>query len=193
MNEIKFVNTLAKQIYQINKDVGWWDDIDRCIFETIQLASSEVGEGTNGDRKNLMDDKLPHRKMLEVELADTLIRILDIGGRYKFNYIDGLKYYYDDDLLIKIKSTAGKLLMINKKLIELANVIILNSETFYPLVLEDNEHINFNYTETINCILKVGDILGLDVVGAMYEKIEFNKTREDHKRENRQKENGKKY
>ena len=33
-----------------------------------------------GDRKQLKDDKLPHRDMLEVELADCLIRIFDMAG-----------------------------------------------------------------------------------------------------------------
>ena len=32
------------------------------------------------DRKGLMDDKLPHRSMLEVELADAVIRIADLAG-----------------------------------------------------------------------------------------------------------------
>ena len=32
-----------------------------------------------GDRKALMDDKLPHRLMLEVELADSLIRLVDMA------------------------------------------------------------------------------------------------------------------
>ncbi len=33
-----------------------------------------------GHRKDLMDDKLPHRRMVEVELADALIRIFDYAG-----------------------------------------------------------------------------------------------------------------
>ena len=32
------------------------------------------------DRKGLMDDKLPHRPMLEVELADAVIRVFDMAG-----------------------------------------------------------------------------------------------------------------
>jgi len=43
------------------------------------LIVSEVAEAMEGHRKGLMDDKLPHRTMLEVELADALIRILDAG------------------------------------------------------------------------------------------------------------------
>jgi NTP pyrophosphatase (non-canonical NTP hydrolase) len=33
-----------------------------------------------GHRKGLMDDKLPHRPMIEVELADAMIRIADLAG-----------------------------------------------------------------------------------------------------------------
>ena len=69
-----------------------------------------------GYRKNLMDDKLPHRSMLEVELADAVIRIFDMCGG-----------------------------------------------------------------------------LGLDLSGAIYEKLEYNQNRLDHKIENRLKENGKKF
>jgi NTP pyrophosphatase (non-canonical NTP hydrolase) len=54
------------------------------------LAVTELAEALEGHRKGLMDDKLPHRPMLEVELADALIRIfdtaqglgLDIGGAF---------------------------------------------------------------------------------------------------------------
>lgn len=38
---------------------------------------SELSEALEGWRKNLMDDHLPNRKMIEVELADCIIRILD--------------------------------------------------------------------------------------------------------------------
>lgn len=48
--------------------------------ELLCLIHSEVSEAMEGDRKNLMDDKLPHRKMLEVELADAMIRIFDLAG-----------------------------------------------------------------------------------------------------------------
>ena len=69
-----------------------------------------------GDRKDLMDDKLPHRKMLEVELADALIRIHDLAG-----------------------------------------------------------------------------FLGLDLAGAVVEKLAFNQQRADHKLDNRRAEGGKSY
>lgn len=53
---------------------------DRNIGELLMLTVSELSEAMEGHRKNLMDDKLPHRKMFEVELADAIIRIFDIAG-----------------------------------------------------------------------------------------------------------------
>ena len=49
------------------------------------LVVSELAEAMEGHRKSLMDDKLPHRPMIEVELADALIRILDISGGLGFD------------------------------------------------------------------------------------------------------------
>jgi NTP pyrophosphatase (non-canonical NTP hydrolase) len=46
---------------------------------------SEISEAMEGDRKDLMDDKLPHRKMREVELADAVIRIFDMAGAYQMD------------------------------------------------------------------------------------------------------------
>ncbi len=88
---------LQENIHQGNVDAGWWTDLDtlqslaeECrirtrfgkalVAEKLALIHSEVSEAMEGARKNLMDDKLPHRKMIEVELADAVIRILDLAG-----------------------------------------------------------------------------------------------------------------
>lgn len=67
---------------------GWWQDLHtgedlhgkKNIGELLMLIVSEVAEAMEGARKNLMDDKLSHRRMVEVELADALIRIFDTAG-----------------------------------------------------------------------------------------------------------------
>lgn len=69
----------------------WWHDpatgerLNRNKGELLCLIHSEISEAMEGERKNLMDDKLPHRKMAEVELADALIRIFDYAGAYGFD------------------------------------------------------------------------------------------------------------
>lgn len=81
---------------------GWWTNLDtnepleRNVAEMLCLVHSEVSEALEGYRKNLMDDKLPKRTMLEVELADTIIRIFDVAGGLKLDLsgalIEKLKY-----------------------------------------------------------------------------------------------------
>ena len=51
-----------------------------CKINLTMAAARRSPCAIVGHRKNLMDDKLPHRKMLEVEIADAIIRLFDLGG-----------------------------------------------------------------------------------------------------------------
>lgn len=121
LETIVTLQLLQESIHQANVDAGWWTDLEtgerkqRNKGELLMLIVTEIAEAMEGERKDLMDDKLPHRKNAEVELADAFIRILDYCGGF-----------------------------------------------------------------------------GYDLAGAMQDKLEFNRTREDHKIENRRKEGGKK-
>jgi hypothetical protein len=67
-------------------DAGWYMDpttllpVKRNFGEVVALMHSELSEALEADRKNLMDDKLPHRPGVEVEFADCIIRILDTAA-----------------------------------------------------------------------------------------------------------------
>src|SRR5689334_7185750 len=80
------LNEYAKQSHEDN--IQWWKDLNtgetlnRNKGELLMLIVSEIAEAMEGERKNLMDEKLPHRKMAEVELADALIRIFDYSGAF---------------------------------------------------------------------------------------------------------------
>lgn len=64
-------------------NAGWYTDpatgqpIQRNIGEVIALMHSELSEALEAARKDLKDDKLPHRPGIEVEFADCVIRIFD--------------------------------------------------------------------------------------------------------------------
>ncbi len=45
----------------------------------LMLVVTELAEAVEGLRKHLMDDKVPSRRAVEVELADALLRIAIIG------------------------------------------------------------------------------------------------------------------
>ena len=78
------INELSALCHDANKN--WWLDLDtgepkaRNIGELLMLCVSELAEAMEGHRKSLPDDKLPHRPMVQVELADCLIRIFDLAG-----------------------------------------------------------------------------------------------------------------
>ena len=82
------IKNLQAVCHQAAVSAGWWTDLKtgeslrgkRNVAELLCLVHSEISEAMEGHRKNLMDDKLPHRKMLEVELADAVIRIMDLAG-----------------------------------------------------------------------------------------------------------------
>lgn len=72
---------LSKIVHKAN--AKWWQDIDTGVplsrnkGELLALIHSEVSEALEGERKSLMDDKLPQYRMAPVEIIDTIIRCLD--------------------------------------------------------------------------------------------------------------------
>lgn len=80
------INQLVEQIHGSNQH--WWHnpttgeriDADAVVPEKLCLIHSEISEALEGHRKGLRDDKLPHRRSIEVELADAVIRIFDLAG-----------------------------------------------------------------------------------------------------------------
>lgn len=85
------INKLVETCYKASFDAGWHTDLvtgellNRNKGEMLMLMVSEIAEAMEGERKNLMDDHLPHRLMAEVELADALIRICDYAGRWGYD------------------------------------------------------------------------------------------------------------
>jgi NTP pyrophosphatase (non-canonical NTP hydrolase) len=82
MINYKALDDMCVAIHDLNKT--WWHDpatgeplLNRNVPEMLCLIHSEISEAMEAHRKDLMDDKLPKRKGIEVELADALIRICD--------------------------------------------------------------------------------------------------------------------
>ena len=96
----QYINMLGEDVHKANKK--WWVDLNtgaplvRNRGEQLMLIVSEIAEAMEGERKDLIDDKLSHRKMAEVELADALIRILDYAAGHGYDlggaYVEKMAY-----------------------------------------------------------------------------------------------------
>lgn len=89
-NKIAEFEMIQQICHGVAKEAGWWTDLetgefkDRSDLELLALVHSEISEAVEGSRKDLMDDHLPQFKMVEVELADAIIRILDMAGAKQY-------------------------------------------------------------------------------------------------------------
>ena len=185
------LNDYAAEVHAANKK--WWVDlqtgqpIERNVGEMLMLVVSELAEAMEGHRKNLMDDHLPHRKMAEVEMADALIRLLDIGGGLG---VDITTHYEGDNLTemcsraalscTSIRSFGEYLLQISWEVADLCRRYEIARETI-------------QVGHPIGNILYLCAHMGFDLEGAYRDKMEYNKTRADHQAAARLAPNGKKY
>lgn len=118
-----FINELAGICHIANKK--WWldpatgepqDRSNPLLRGTkLMLVVSEVAEAMEGERKGAMDDKLPHRKMAEVELADAVIRIFDYAAALGYDlggaFIEKMRF----NVVRKDHTTAERLKPSGKK------------------------------------------------------------------------------
>jgi hypothetical protein len=87
----KAVDTIVRICH--GRNAKWWIDphtgedlrnVPLMVPTKIALIHSELSEALEGDRKDAMDDKLPHIPAVVCEMGDSLIRIADLAGAQKW-------------------------------------------------------------------------------------------------------------
>lgn len=186
---------LQQEAHAVAVDRGWWDKGDsRDPFEMLQLISTEVAEATEGERKDLMDDHLPHRKMGEVELADAAIRLLDMGGYFKWqiHFISHVAAFFDN--YAKNMSIARQHFTVNIPLAQIYSILGWKSTVAEANELAKttvHEEFHLHYSIALQLIYCIAEHNGYSLFETIQEKMEYNKVRKDHSREERAKANGK--
>lgn len=181
-------NQLAAEIHQNNVDAGWWSDMNtgesligkRNIGELLCLVHSEASEALEGKMGDLMDDKLPHRYMAEVEMADAGIRLYDTCGAYK---VDLDHYITQLPMLCPFEQWQNGLLFLHYAI----------SQAMEGFRKNNMEVAHQNLARSLWLVYHLGAMFGSDFNGAIAEKRAYNLNRADHKLENRKKADGKRF
>lgn len=171
-------NEQAKEIHKLN--AKWWHDadgnrLDRNRGELLMLVVSELSEAMEALRKDLNDDKLPHRKGEEVELADAYIRLMDYASGFDIRL---------DTWLIDRRCKTG----IDNRAENLFEIVRFVTDIWYGEISKDDK-----VSIVLSSIRDYAHQYNLDLDGAIAEKLEYNKTREDHTHAHRAGVGGKKF
>jgi len=187
---------LSQKVHLSN--INWWRDletglpINRNKGELLALIHSEVSEAYDG--AGLFDDKLPHRKMPEVELADAVIRIFDYIGGFGYDICQaGLK--------CKVSNFTDLNQFARRENAEYLPIFVdysdIHSQISKTLELERKGKPSSEVAESLMALLlmifHMADELGYDMQGAFDEKMTYNAKRTDHKHEHRKADGGKKF
>lgn len=178
----------VRRVFELNEK--WWRDIrtnlpiERNEGELFMLMTSELAEAMEGERKNLMDDKLPQFPMAGVEMVDFDIRVKDYCGRRGLLLQDRYEErrgYWDSLLPHKVNRAEliWNMVVGLTRIYEHGYRALFEREDAFSILIADAQH----YCR----------IFGYPFDEMWEAKFQYNVDRADHKHENRILDDGKKF
>jgi len=191
LTEDMTIGDMAKIVHADNVAAGWWTDIKTgaSIVETrnrpemLMLMVSELGEAVDAIEVGAMDDKLPQYNGFNVELADFIIRGLDLFGAETNSNKYGQKLYHYDRFDVAGFSVSDVVMVLVRK--------IAQCMEFYRK--GDTSNFVDHLWLAISLGRKIGSHNNTDLFEIINAKRRYNANRADHKIENRLKSDGKKF
>lgn len=192
-------NVLRDAIYNHNVKAGWWDEPVRPDGTTIALIHSEISESWGGFQMDIPDHHLPQYSNALVELADAAIRIYDFFGHKKWDLDKAVNTVYSLRANKYVESFENI-----KMAAYYADLHYHVSAALEGVRKNQTMQINMDNDDTLD-VAAFELAITLDMIytackkwdwpleEALGDKRAYNANRADHKRENRAKEDGKKF
>jgi NTP pyrophosphatase (non-canonical NTP hydrolase) len=196
------IQQLCQLAHERSVAAGWWNDLETgrplmenksIVPEKLCLIHSEISEANVGFEYNLMDDKLPHRTMVEVELADAMIRLGDLCGALGIALEDVVNDLRRGDPSNLIQPHNGYYKAVSQIHGHISQAMEGHRKGLPHKTIRNRSQLEVGLAKVCLSILQLAGMLGCDVWAAIEEKMAFNAVRPDHKIENRLKDGGKKF
>ena len=192
-------NVLRDAIYNHNVKAGWWDEPVRPDGTTIALIHSEISESWGGFRMDIPDHHLPQYSNALVELADAAIRIYDFFGHKQWDLNKAVQAVYGlcaDSFVAPFEdiNMAAYYADLHYHVSAALEGVRKNQGMFIDTGTEEVLAVAaFELAITLDMIYTACYKWGWPLDEALGDKRAYNANREDHKRENRAQEHGKKF
>jgi hypothetical protein len=186
------ITDFCVQCHMASWNAGWWTDLKTSLplvrnrGEMLMLKVSELCEAAEGMDYGLFDDKLPHRRMLEVELADFLIRFGDYTAGFGLDIQRAVAESEAVEIFNAVVHPKGETPVLFRLIRHVSDAMEGNRKS-------NTQHETTALARSWRLAAWYNDMMGMDVFSAAKEKMAFNANRADHKIENRMKAGGKAY
>jgi NTP pyrophosphatase (non-canonical NTP hydrolase) len=197
MLDNQVIAELTRDCYEASKKGGWHNDLEtgeprnltqnwQMFLTRITLAHSELSEAMEGHRKSQMDDKLPHLPMVQVEIADAVIRVHDLAGCMGLRLEDATIR----DFTITMDSpfsVPNHLARLHAFLSEATNIYDDRGD------VDLKEELQFRLRGFTEYAFALANSMQFDLMDVIWQKMTFNASRADHKAGARKAAGGKAY
>lgn len=177
---------LSADIHQANIEAGWWtnletgEPLDRNFGEMLALVHSELSECWRGIVDQCADDHLPGYLMYKVEIADACIRVYDMLGGCFSDLPDFVEFPLD---------MPEGFISVEDRLVYLHCLLSNALEHFRKSRRSECKMYLYRF---LDACYEWAEEDGFDLEEVIREKWDYNRSRADHKLENRLKSDGKK-